>query len=97
MVFIYTFKIFVNLLKSLDYEVIENELFCEEEQKKGYKYIVHKDFARWMTFFWIGVITAFAGITISISIEIGTTFKFDIIKKCILFIEIIFTLEIILY
>ncbi|VVC43664.1 CBS domain,Chloride channel, voltage gated,Chloride channel, core [Cinara cedri] len=67
--------------ESLDYEVIENELFCEEEQKKGYKYIVHKDFARWMTFFWIGVMTACVGITISISIEIGTNFKFNVIKK----------------
>lgn len=73
-----------NFLKSLDYEVNENELFCEEEQKKGYKYIVHKDFARWMTFFWIGVTTACAGIIISISIDIGTTFKFNMIKKCIL-------------
>jgi len=68
----------------LDYEVIENELYREEEQKKGYRYVVQKDFSRWMTFFWIGVTIAFIGIIIFISIEIGTNFKFTMIKKCIL-------------
>lgn len=75
-------------LKSLDYEVIENELNREEEQKKGYRYVVQKDFARWMTFFWIGVIVAGIGIIIFVTIEMGTTFKFDMIKKCILFLII---------
>lgn len=73
--------------KSLDYEVIENELYCEEEENKGYRYVVQKDFSRWMTFFWIGVIVAFVGIIIFISIEVGTTFKFNLIKKCILCIK----------
>ncbi|XP_060862094.1 H(+)/Cl(-) exchange transporter 7-like isoform X1 [Metopolophium dirhodum] len=67
--------------ESLDYEVIENELYREEEQKKGYRYVVQKDFSRWMTFFWIGVSISFIGIIIFISIEIGTTFKFNMIKK----------------
>uniref|UniRef100_A0A2S2NYS5 Chloride channel protein n=1 Tax=Schizaphis graminum TaxID=13262 RepID=A0A2S2NYS5_SCHGA len=67
--------------ESLDYEVIENELYREEEQKKGYRYVVQKDFSRWMTFFWIGVTIAFIGIIIFISIEIGTNFKFTMIKK----------------
>lgn len=68
----------------MDYEVIENELNQEEEQKKGYRYVVQKDFARWMVFFWIGVIVACIGITIFITIEIGTNFKFNMMKKCIL-------------
>lgn len=72
------------IFQSLDYEVIENQLFREEEEKKGYRYVVQKDFSRWMTFFWIGVTTAFIGITILITTEIGTTFKFNMIKKCIL-------------
>lgn len=72
------------ILKSLDYEVVENELYREEEQKKGYRYVVQKDFARWMTFFWIGVSVACIGILIFIVIELGTNFKFDMIKKCIL-------------
>ncbi|XP_025423914.1 H(+)/Cl(-) exchange transporter 7-like isoform X2 [Sipha flava] len=67
--------------ESLDYEVIENELYCKEEENKGYRYVVQKDFSRWMTFFWIGVIVACVGIIIYIGIEVGTNFKFNIIKK----------------
>jgi len=82
MLLLYIFNLLT--FKSLDYEVIENNLNREEEQKKGYRYVVKKDFARWMIFFWIGVIVACIGIIIFITIEIGTTFKFNMIKKCIL-------------
>jgi uncharacterized membrane protein YukC len=84
--FYYIYFCFV-YFKSLDYEVIENELYCKEEENKGYRYVVQKDFSRWMTFFWIGVIVACVGIIIYIGIEVGTNFKFNIIKKCILYLK----------
>ncbi|XP_050432472.1 H(+)/Cl(-) exchange transporter 7-like [Adelges cooleyi] len=69
--------------ESLDYEVVENYIYRDEERKKGYKFVVKKNFARWVTFFWIGLFTATIGIIIDISIEVISTFKFDHVKKSI--------------
>lgn len=43
---------------SLDYEIIENYAYRDEERKKGYPFVVKKNFVRWIIFFWIGLITA---------------------------------------
>ncbi|XP_050541716.1 H(+)/Cl(-) exchange transporter 7 [Daktulosphaira vitifoliae] len=69
--------------ESLDYEVVENYVYRDEERKKGYKFVVKKNFARWVTFFWIGLITATIGIIIDLSIEVIAGFKFSHVKKSI--------------
>lgn len=71
-------------MQSLDYEVVENYVYRDEERKKGYPFVVKKNFVRWIIFFWIGVITATIGIIIDLSIEIIADFKFGNVKKCIL-------------
>lgn len=70
--------------QSLDYEVVENYVYREEERKKGYPFVVKKNVVRWIIFFWIGVITAAIGIIIDLSIETIADMKFNHVKKCIL-------------
>ncbi|VVC43666.1 Hypothetical protein CINCED_3A022182 [Cinara cedri] len=69
--------------ESLDYEVVENFVYRDEERKKGYQYVVKKNFVRWIIFFWIGVITATVGIIIDLSIENIADFKFSHVKQYI--------------
>jgi len=72
-------------MQSLDYEVVENYVYRDEERKKGYQFVVKKNVIRWIVFFWIGVITATIGIIIDLSIENIADLKFSYVKKCILF------------
>lgn len=75
---------FLVLLQSLDYEIVENYVYRDEERKKGYPFVVKKSVVRWIVFFWIGVITATIGIIIDLSIENLADIKFAHVKECIL-------------
>ncbi|XP_039293986.1 H(+)/Cl(-) exchange transporter 7 [Nilaparvata lugens] len=67
--------------ESLDYETCENSLEINEQTSKGYKLVVKKSLARWFIFLAIGVLTAFVGIFIDISIEELSNLKYSIIKR----------------
>jgi chloride channel 7 len=53
-----------------------------EERTKGYKFLVKKRFARWVVFFFIGVITALIACCIDIAIEELSAIKFYYLKHC---------------
>ncbi|CAG9773741.1 unnamed protein product [Ceutorhynchus assimilis] len=55
--------------ESLDYENCENYLLLDEERKKGFKFLVRKNIARWFVFLLIGMCTALVACIINISIE----------------------------
>ncbi|KAI5723524.1 hypothetical protein M8J76_007564 [Diaphorina citri] len=66
--------------ESLDYDLMENYL-TQSETWKSYNFILYKDFARWVIFFLIGVLTACIGIFIDISIEFIAVFKYSTLKR----------------
>uniref|UniRef100_A0A0C9R3S7 Chloride channel protein n=1 Tax=Fopius arisanus TaxID=64838 RepID=A0A0C9R3S7_9HYME len=66
--------------ESLDYDICENHLFQDEERKKGYKYIVRKNFARWFIFLLIGIFTALIACFVDISIEELSDIKYGALK-----------------
>ncbi|KAJ8923258.1 hypothetical protein NQ315_001814 [Exocentrus adspersus] len=69
--------------ESLDYDTCENHLLLDEERKKGYKFIVQKNIARWFTFLLIGMITALIACVIDISIEELSTIKYASLSKSV--------------
>ncbi|XP_012271787.1 H(+)/Cl(-) exchange transporter 7 [Orussus abietinus] len=66
--------------ESLDYDPCENSLLQEEQRKKGYKFIVKKNLARWLIFLLIGICTALTACFVDISIEVLSTFKYGLLK-----------------
>ncbi|XP_059485794.1 H(+)/Cl(-) exchange transporter 7 [Neocloeon triangulifer] len=66
--------------ESLDYDICENRLMQNEERTKGYKFVVKKRFARWIVFFFIGVVTALIACCIDIAIEELSHYKFYYMK-----------------
>lgn len=70
--------------ESLDYDVCENYLLLDEERKKGYKFIIQKNIARWFIFLLIGMITALIACAINISIEELSQIKYASLSNCIL-------------
>lgn len=73
--------------ESLDYDPCENHLLQDEERKKGYKFVVKKNFARWFIFLLIGICTALIASFVNISIEELTHIKYGFLKtyvdKCV--------------
>ncbi|XP_070162948.1 H(+)/Cl(-) exchange transporter 7 [Polyergus mexicanus] len=67
--------------ESLDYDPCENYLLQDEERKKGYKFVVKKNFARWFIFLLIGICTALIACFIDISIEELSSLKYGWLKK----------------
>ncbi|XP_076240097.1 chloride channel protein 7 [Calliopsis andreniformis] len=67
--------------ESLDYDPCENHLLQEEERKKGYKFVVKKNFARWFIFLLIGICTALIACFVDISIEELTNLKYGCLKS----------------
>ncbi|XP_034936112.1 H(+)/Cl(-) exchange transporter 7 [Chelonus insularis] len=67
--------------ESLDYDTCENNLLQDEERKKGYKYVVKKNFARWFIFLLIGIFTALVACFIDISIEELSNLKYGVLKQ----------------
>ncbi|XP_043599053.1 H(+)/Cl(-) exchange transporter 7 isoform X3 [Bombus pyrosoma] len=66
--------------ESLDYDPCENYLLQDEERKKGYKFIVKKNFARWFIFLLIGICTALIAGFVNISIEELSNLKYGCLK-----------------
>ncbi|CAL7951003.1 unnamed protein product [Xylocopa violacea] len=66
--------------ESLDYDPCENHLLQNEERKKGYKFVVKKNFARWFIFLLIGICTALIACFVDISIEQLTNLKYGCLK-----------------
>ncbi|XP_057341754.1 H(+)/Cl(-) exchange transporter 7 [Microplitis mediator] len=66
--------------ESLDYDTCENSLLQDEERKKGYKYVVKKNFARWFIFLLIGILTASIACFVDISIEELSDVKYETLK-----------------
>lgn len=66
--------------ESLDYDPCENYLLQDEERKKGYKFVVKKNFARWFIFLLIGICTALIACFIDISIEELSKIKYGYLK-----------------
>ena len=66
--------------ESLDYDSCENYLLQDEERKKGYKFIVKKNFARWFIFLLIGICTALIAGFVDISIEELSNLKYSCLK-----------------
>lgn len=56
----------------------------EEERKKGYKFLVRKNIARWFVFLLIGMFTALVACVIDISIEELSHIKYAKLSSCIL-------------
>ncbi|XP_015117389.1 H(+)/Cl(-) exchange transporter 7 isoform X2 [Diachasma alloeum] len=67
--------------RSLDYDLCENHLLQDEERKKGYKYVVRKNFARWFIFLLIGILTALIACFVDISIEELSAVKYGALKS----------------
>ncbi|XP_032667841.1 H(+)/Cl(-) exchange transporter 7 [Odontomachus brunneus] len=67
--------------ESLDYDTCENYLLQDEERKKGFKFIVKKDFARWFIFLLIGICTALIACFVDISVEELSNLKYGFLKK----------------
>ncbi|XP_018323894.1 H(+)/Cl(-) exchange transporter 7 isoform X1 [Agrilus planipennis] len=67
--------------ESLDYDICENHLMLDEERKKGYRYVVHKNVARWFTFLLIGICTALVACIIDISIEELSYIKYGTLSR----------------
>ncbi|KAI4493606.1 hypothetical protein M0804_001782 [Polistes exclamans] len=66
--------------ESLDYDPCENYLLQDEERKKGYKFVVKKNFARWFIFLLIGICTALIACFVDISIEQLSNIKYGYLK-----------------
>ncbi|XP_076640842.1 chloride channel protein 7 isoform X2 [Halictus rubicundus] len=66
--------------ESLDYDPCENQLLQDEERKKGYKFVVKKNFARWFIFLLIGICTALIACFVDISIDELTRLKYGYLK-----------------
>lgn len=54
----------------------------EEERKKGYKFLVRKNIARWFVFLLIGMFTALVACVIDISIEELSRIKYAKLSSC---------------
>ncbi|XP_046406212.1 H(+)/Cl(-) exchange transporter 7 [Ischnura elegans] len=70
-------------LESLDYDICENDLLLEEDQKKGYAFVVKKNLARWLVFFLIGITTALIASIIDIAIEELSAIKYGGLKESV--------------
>ncbi|TKR83019.1 hypothetical protein L596_016676 [Steinernema carpocapsae] len=66
--------------ESLDYEVVESDLYREEEQRPDYHGELHKKtISRWFVCFLIGVLTAFVAIFIDIMVYWSSEIKFHLL------------------
>ncbi|XP_024938725.1 H(+)/Cl(-) exchange transporter 7 [Cephus cinctus] len=74
--------------ESLDYDTCENYILLDEERRKGYKFVVKKNLARWFIFLLIGICTAVIACFVDISIEELSSVKYSRLKifmdECVL-------------
>ncbi|XP_039289878.1 H(+)/Cl(-) exchange transporter 7 isoform X2 [Nilaparvata lugens] len=66
--------------ESLDYDTCENQLLVDEENTRGYPYIIQTDVARWFVFFLIGFLSAGIGVFLDIAISQIADFKYGVLK-----------------
>ncbi|XP_049852821.1 H(+)/Cl(-) exchange transporter 7 isoform X4 [Schistocerca gregaria] len=82
-----TLKVLSAKFESLDYDICENYLLLDEERRKGYKFVVKKNVARWIIFFLIGILTAFIGCSVDVAVEELSDIKYSYMKsyvdKCV--------------
>ncbi|XP_055686373.1 H(+)/Cl(-) exchange transporter 7 [Lutzomyia longipalpis] len=71
------------IYESLDYEVIENDLWHEEREKRPQSFEMWKDFFRWLIFISIGVSTALVACLINILIEEFSDLKYNFLKHSV--------------
>ncbi|XP_030745389.1 H(+)/Cl(-) exchange transporter 7 [Sitophilus oryzae] len=69
--------------ESLDYDTCENHLLLDEDRKKGYRFIVKKNIARWFIFLLIGMFTALLACIIDILIEELSEIKYAKLSKSV--------------
>jgi hypothetical protein len=67
----------------LDYDVCENKLWQDEQKSQKSGFAIRKDFARWLIFLLIGVITPLVACVIDIVIEILSLHKFKFLKDVV--------------
>ncbi|CAM8918267.1 unnamed protein product [Rhodiola kirilowii] len=67
-----------NGVESLDYEVIENYAYREEQAKRGRLYVGYYVGVKWFFALLIGVATGFAAVFINISVENFAGWKFEL-------------------
>lgn len=74
-----------NILKqnyeSLDYDECENQLLVFEAQRKGYPWEIRKKIYRWFICLIVGLLTAFIGVVIDISIHLLADIKYRKLKE----------------
>ncbi|KAG4067704.1 hypothetical protein HA402_005476 [Bradysia odoriphaga] len=68
---------------SLDYDICENVLYKSEQKNRDKSFTTKKDFARWMVFILIGVLTGITACIIDIAIEIISGYKYNFLKNSV--------------
>lgn len=69
--------------QSLDYDVCENALWTSDQRKRESTLVARKDFARWIVFIIIGVLTALIASTVDIAIEEISFYKYGFLKRTV--------------
>ncbi|XP_063362160.1 H(+)/Cl(-) exchange transporter 7 [Cydia amplana] len=69
--------------ESLDYDTCENHPLLDEERKRGYAFVIWKDYTRWFIFLLIGIITALIAFVIDVCIEEFSEIKYRELKKSV--------------
>lgn len=67
--------------QSLDYEICDNELYQNDTKFRESHSGSHKDFARWILFILIGILTALVACFIDIVIDQFSILKYSFLKR----------------
>lgn len=72
-----------SIYESLDYDICENVLYKSEQKNRDKSFTTKKDFARWMVFILIGVLTGITACIIDIAIEMISGYKYNFLKNSV--------------
>ncbi|GAB0092589.1 Chloride channel protein [Sergentomyia squamirostris] len=72
-----------SIYESLDYEVVENQLWNQDRQQRSQKFELLKDFFRWIVFISIGIATALVACFINILIDQLSNVKYNFLKHSV--------------
>ncbi|CAG2117503.1 unnamed protein product, partial [Medioppia subpectinata] len=67
--------------ESLDYDMIENQLYLEERKRTAYTGVRRTELIRWVTIFIIGVLTALTACVIVVFVELLSRYKYQKLKQ----------------
>lgn len=67
----------------MDYDVCENTLWTDDQKSRESSLVVRKDFARWIVFIIIGVLTALVACFIDITIQVLSDYKYGFLKRSV--------------